>query len=97
MVEAMHSLVLWAMKVVIQKSLSILVNYDEVTTVDNHNWLSIHLYVIDGWKQVPILLMYKGFWMVQLLLIWLKLLCGLLLSLEAWLKQMWQTSLFTSK
>jgi hypothetical protein len=32
------------------------VNCDEVTTIDNQIWLSIHLYVIDGWKWVPILL-----------------------------------------
>ncbi len=29
---------------------------DEVTIVDNQNWLLVHLYVIDGWKQVLILL-----------------------------------------
>jgi hypothetical protein len=28
---------------------------DEVTTIDNQSWLSVHLYVIDGWKWVPIL------------------------------------------
>jgi len=31
-------------------------NCDEATIVDNQSWLSIHLYVINGWKWVPILL-----------------------------------------
>jgi hypothetical protein len=31
-------------------------NCDEITIVDNQSWLLIHLYVIDGWKWVPILL-----------------------------------------
>ncbi len=56
MAKTMHSLVLQAIKVVVQKTLFILVNCDEVTTIDNQSWLSIHLYVIDGWKWVSILL-----------------------------------------
>jgi hypothetical protein len=31
-------------------------NCDEATIVNNQSWLSIHLYVINGWKWVPILL-----------------------------------------
>jgi hypothetical protein len=68
MVKTMHSLVLQAIKVVVQKTLFILVNCDKVATIDNQNWLSIHLYVIDGWKS-QFCLTYRGFWMVQLLLI----------------------------
>ncbi len=29
---------------------------DEVTTIDNQSWLSMHVYMIDLWKQIPILL-----------------------------------------
>lgn len=31
-------------------------NCDEVTIVNNQTWLLVHIYVIDGWKWVPILL-----------------------------------------
>jgi hypothetical protein len=43
------------MNVVVQKTLFIPMSCDEVTIVDNQNWLSVHLYMIDGWKWVPIL------------------------------------------
>jgi hypothetical protein len=56
MVETMHRLVLQAIKVGLQKTLFILVSYDKLTTIDNESWLLIHLYVIDKWKWVPILL-----------------------------------------
>jgi hypothetical protein len=39
-----------------QKSPFILVNCDEVTTIDNQSWLSIHVYVTEEWKRVLILL-----------------------------------------
>jgi hypothetical protein len=55
MVEAMHSQMLQTTKAFVQKILFILMSCDEVTTIDNQSWLSIHLYVIDGWKWVPIL------------------------------------------
>ncbi len=29
---------------------------DEVTIVDNHNWIFVHCYVVVGWKRMPILL-----------------------------------------
>jgi hypothetical protein len=51
----MHRLVLQAIKVGLQKTLFILVSSDKLTIIDNKSWLSIHLYVIDGWKWVPIL------------------------------------------
>jgi hypothetical protein len=43
------------MKVVVEKTLFISMSCDKVTIVDNQNWLLVHLYVIDGWKWVPIL------------------------------------------
>ncbi len=39
-----------------QKSHFISMNCDEVTTIDNQSWLSIHVYVTKEWKKVPILL-----------------------------------------
>jgi hypothetical protein len=32
------------------------VSWDEVTTIDNQSWLSIHVYVIKEWKKVSIML-----------------------------------------
>jgi hypothetical protein len=34
----------------------IAVNTNEVTKIDNTQWLSIHLYVVQNWKRIPILL-----------------------------------------
>lgn len=35
-------------------------NCDELTTIDNQSWLFVHAYVIDDWKQLPLLLnIYK--------------------------------------
>ncbi len=39
-----------------QKSPFIYVSCDEVTTIDNQSWLSIHVYVIKEWKKVSIML-----------------------------------------
>jgi len=47
MAKAMHS---QTMNVIVQKTLFISMSCDEVTIVDNQNWLLVHLYVIDGWK-----------------------------------------------
>ncbi len=35
---------------------SFYVSCDEVTTIDNQSWLSIHVYVIKEWKKVSIML-----------------------------------------
>ncbi len=56
MVEAMHNIILRATQNVMQKSLFIFVNCDEVTTIDNQSWLFIHVYVTEEWKRVLILL-----------------------------------------
>jgi len=52
----MHNVVLWATKVNVQKSYFISVSHDEVTTINNQSWLSIHVYVTEESKKVPILL-----------------------------------------
>jgi hypothetical protein len=56
MVEAMHQVVLRAIKVAVDKSFFLAVSCDEVTSIDNHSWLFMHVYVIDNWKHVVILL-----------------------------------------
>jgi hypothetical protein len=48
MVEAMHQVVLCAIKVAVDKSLFLAMSCDEVTIIDNHSWLSMHVYVIDN-------------------------------------------------
>jgi len=34
----------------------IVISVDKVTMIDNTQWLSIHLYVVQKWKRIPILL-----------------------------------------
>jgi len=29
---------------------------NEVTTIDNQSWLFVHLYIVEAWKKVPLLL-----------------------------------------
>jgi hypothetical protein len=54
MVETMHNVVLRTTKIVMQKSPFIYVSCDEVTTINNQSWLSVHVYVIKEWKKVSI-------------------------------------------
>ncbi len=30
-------------------------SFDEVTTMDCHGWIVVHVYVVEGWKHIPIL------------------------------------------
>jgi hypothetical protein len=32
------------------------ISINEVTTINNQSWISIHCYVVEGWGWVPILL-----------------------------------------
>jgi hypothetical protein len=32
---------------------------NEITTIDNQFWLSMHLYVVEAWKRAPILLNFE--------------------------------------
>jgi hypothetical protein len=56
MVEVMHNMLLKATKVAFVRANFIVVNENEVTTIDNTQWLSIHLYMVQAWKRIPILL-----------------------------------------
>jgi hypothetical protein len=31
-------------------------SFDEITTVDCHGWIVVHVYVVEGWKHIPIFL-----------------------------------------
>jgi hypothetical protein len=56
MVETMHNIVSQVIKLIIQKTQLILVSYDEMTTFHNQSLLSMHVYMVEQWRRVPILL-----------------------------------------
>jgi hypothetical protein len=51
MVEVMHDVLLEATKVVFARANFIIVSVDEVITIDNIQWLLIHLYVLQGCEE----------------------------------------------
>lgn len=56
MTEALYSVVEKKTKDTMAATHFISMMSDEVTTVDNQSWLCSHVYVIQNWKRVPILL-----------------------------------------
>jgi hypothetical protein len=56
MIEVMHIVLLEATKATFPVAPFIAINADEVTTIDNTQWLLIHFYVVQKWKHIPILL-----------------------------------------
>jgi hypothetical protein len=56
MVEFMHQVVMSATRTTIQATHYVVLSYDEVSTVDNQSWLSIHCYVAWNWVKIPILI-----------------------------------------
>jgi hypothetical protein len=56
MVKVMHVVLLEVTKTTFFATPFIVVNANEVTMIDNTQWLSIHLYVVQKWKCIPILL-----------------------------------------
>jgi hypothetical protein len=56
MAEIMHDVVKTTItKVVMKTTNCISISYDEVISVDNHNWLSLHKYVIKDWSWILIM------------------------------------------
>ncbi len=55
-VLSMHKVLLKATKATFAFGNFNVVSVDEITTIDNMQWLSIHLYVVHGWKRIMILL-----------------------------------------
>jgi hypothetical protein len=56
MAKVMHDVLLKATKVAFVCANFIAICANEITTNDNTQWLSIHLYMVQGWKRIPILL-----------------------------------------
>jgi hypothetical protein len=56
MVKVMHNVLLKATKATFVCVNFIAIRANEVTIIDNTQWLSIHLYMVQGWKRIPILL-----------------------------------------
>jgi hypothetical protein len=56
MVEVMYVVLLEVTKTTFVATPFIVVSVDEVTMIDNTQWLSIHLYVVQKWRSIPILL-----------------------------------------
>lgn len=52
----MHSVLLDVTKDAFTSIAYIGIFIDEVMTINNTQWLSIHLYVVQAWKRIPILL-----------------------------------------
>jgi hypothetical protein len=51
----MHTQVESAIIKAIQSTQFITLSCDEVTTIDNGSWICVHVYVVDCWTKVPIL------------------------------------------
>jgi hypothetical protein len=56
MVEAMCEFVFQSTHFVVQNAPFISVSCDEVTIIDNQSWISTHLYVVEGWRCLLIIL-----------------------------------------
>jgi hypothetical protein len=56
MAKVMHGVLLEATKVTFVATSFITVSADEVMAIDNTQWLFIHLYMLQNWKRIPILL-----------------------------------------
>ncbi len=52
----MHQMVMKATKAAVQITHYVAFNCDEVFTIDNQSWLSIHCYVVENWVRIPILI-----------------------------------------
>jgi hypothetical protein len=53
--EYMYAELQLTMKKLVQEARYIAVTVDEVTTVDNGSWLSVHCYVVKDWIRIPLL------------------------------------------
>jgi len=55
----MHFIVINAIKEIIHVARYIVVSGDEVTTIDNKSWVNFHVYLVDGFKHIHVLLNLK--------------------------------------
>jgi hypothetical protein len=58
MVEVMHDVFLDSIKVAFVVASFIVVSANEVTIIDNTQWLFTHMYVVQQWKTILILFVY---------------------------------------
>jgi hypothetical protein len=56
MTESLFNIVQARTKKVVSTALYFSITCDEVTTLDNQSWISIHVYTIQDWVKVPMLL-----------------------------------------
>jgi len=56
MFETFNSIIMQAMKLALDKTNVFFLSCDEVISIDNQSWLSIHAYTIQNWTKVPMLL-----------------------------------------
>jgi hypothetical protein len=55
MAECMNNVVLVIIKITIKTTNHIYVSCDEVISIDNQSWISVHAYVVEDFKRTPIL------------------------------------------
>jgi hypothetical protein len=56
MEEFMHQKVMKATRGLVGVAQYVVLSCDEVSTIDNQSWLSIHYYVLQNWVRIPILI-----------------------------------------
>ena len=56
MAESLFNVVQKRTKLVVSDSNFISLSCDEVITIDNQSWISIHVYVLVDWERMPMLL-----------------------------------------
>jgi hypothetical protein len=56
MVECMNNVVLQSTCMAMQDAQFIAVSYDKVTTINCQSWVKMHVFVVEGWKWILILL-----------------------------------------
>jgi len=56
MVKVMHGVLLNVTKTTFASTTYTNISANEVKTINSTQWLSIHLYVVQAWKRIPILL-----------------------------------------
>ncbi len=57
--ECMRELLFKKTHLVVQLTKLIFVSIDEITIMHYQRWIIIHVYVVEGWKYIPILLTSK--------------------------------------
>jgi hypothetical protein len=59
MVQQMHGIVLEATKSIVGTTHYFSFTCDEVSNIDNQNWLLIHAYVVQNWLRIPIFMSFE--------------------------------------